>query len=330
MSRCEDISNTIWDDPDFEPLSAHAALLYIWSWTNPRCDMAGIYRVSLQRMTESKVPADAIVAALDELAAAGFAFYEDQVLWVRARVKRLRSRSPQMAKAVAKDLRRIPAAHPLRQRFLDEYADDPWLRTALTTGLGEGMGNLSEKPIGKGDSHRFPVGSTEPPGKGEVVVVSSSGKTELPKEFPGQLKPHLRTIYSVLRDLAVRHNAKAVVPLSLVSVVMARQHKPLVRGAYDFAAWCDGQAQQRKDVVAGYRNWLDKMDDLAGFEQLGDAGQPVAGAPVRNAGGSSGGMNASEMMRSLGLFARTEPSAAADPGSVVTVSDVDILEDTAA
>jgi len=47
-------------------------------------------------------------------------------------------------------------------------------------------------------------------------------------------------------------------------------------------------------------------------------------------GGMSGGMNASEMMRSLGLFARTEPPAAADPGSVVTVSDVDILEDTAA
>jgi hypothetical protein len=46
MARREDFDNSLWSDPDFLALTPQARLLYIWSWTNPRCGMAGIYKLS--------------------------------------------------------------------------------------------------------------------------------------------------------------------------------------------------------------------------------------------------------------------------------------------
>lgn len=95
--------------------------------------------------------------------------------------------------------------------------------------------------------------------------------TDPPDGFPDELRPHLDAAFRVLSALAERHRAKAVTRLSLGSVVMARPRKPLVRSALDYAAWADGKAQRRRDVVAGYRNWLDKQDDLAGVERIADS-----------------------------------------------------------
>jgi hypothetical protein len=94
---------------------------------------------------------------------------------------------------------------------------------------------------------------------------------ELPSDFPEELRAHLEAVFRILRDLAERHNAKAVNPLSLASVLMGNNHKPLVKAAYAFSSWADDQAQRRKDVVSGYRNWLDKTDELAGIEKLDGA-----------------------------------------------------------
>lgn len=317
MSRNEDIDNAIWSDPDFEALSEHATLLYLWSFTNPRCGMAGMYRVSIRGMTESKVPEEHIPDALAELADAGFAFYEGTLLWVRTRVKYLRAKSPQMAKSVANDLLKVPAEHPLRARFLKEYGSAKWLRDELKRTYAEGMGNLSAKPVGKPNPDNVSRTSTEVPGTG-TGTGSSKEPPLLPKDFPEELRAHLRAAFRVLRDLAERHNAKVVTPLSLGAVVMTRRHKPLVKAAFDYAAWADGQAQRRKDVVAGYRNWLEKENDLAGIEQLGPDGMPaangLASSPKRKE-------NASDLLRRFG-----GGSARAD----VDLTDADIVEESAA
>lgn len=105
--------------------------------------------------------------------------------------------------------------------------------------------------------------------QGGTVVPPTSGQVDLPADFPDELRPHLAAVHRVLQDVAERQGAKAVQQLSLASVMMARRRKPLVRAAHDFAAWADGKAQRRKDVVAGYRNWLDRTDDLAAIEDLG-------------------------------------------------------------
>lgn len=285
MPRNEDFDNSFWSEPEVEELSANATLLYIWSWTNLRCGMAGVYRVSLRAMTESKVTVDEIPAALEELAAGRFAFYEESVLWVRARVKRLRTRTPQIAKSIANDLAKIAPEHPIRGQFLQAYADLPWLRDALgdlrPVNLNRGSGEPHQTPRDTGDYVNVTRTSTEVPRSGlrsgqlSGSSPSSTEKVELPSEFPDELRPHLTAVYKVLRDLAGRHNAKEVAPLSLASVVMGRSRKPLVRAAYDCAAHWDGTGRQLKDVVAAYRNWLDRTDTLAGYEQLTADGLPA-------------------------------------------------------
>lgn len=105
------------------------------------------------------------------------------------------------------------------------------------------------------------------------------------EDFPKHLLPHLREAFKVLRDLARSHGAAEVNVRSLSSVVMARQSKPIVKAAYDFRSWADGRATRRKDVVAGYRNWLDKCDDIAGGEP--PPGTP--GAPPSGGGRPRGG-----------------------------------------
>lgn len=289
MSRTEDIDNGIWSDPDFEELSPDATLLYLWSWTNPRCGMAGIYKVSHRTMShECKVAQQAVPDALEELSTAGMLFYEQNVLWVRARVKRLRARSPQMAKAVVKDLRNVPDTHPLKARFVDTYGAAPWLKDALSETYAEGIDRVSENPISKGNPDTVSGPSPDGPGTGQGTGQGDreeEGTTEqregspLPDDFPDELRPHLRVVWRVLTKLAERHRSKAVTPAALANVVMARQHKPLVMAAYDCAAHWNDRKQPLKDPVAAYRNWLDRTDDLAGFEPLDDKGMPC-GAPA--------------------------------------------------
>ena len=275
MSRREDIDNDIWVDPDFAALTPDAKLLYLWSFTNPSCNMSGLYKIGLPAFEfGTGLSRERVAAALSELQSAGegFALYVDQLLWVRSRVKHLRSRSPQMAKAIANDLMKVRIDHPLRVKFLSKYGSDKWLRDALKGTYPDRNGNLSEKPVGKADSDRVTRPSREGPGKGDGSS-STTTTIQVPGSFPRELEPHLDAVFAVLVDLAERHSAKAVSRLSLASVLMApdRRHKPFVRAAHDYAAWADGKAERRKDVVSGYRNWLDKQDDAAGVESIGVA-----------------------------------------------------------
>lgn len=302
MSRREDIDNAIWSDPDFEALSPHATLLYLWSFTNPRCGMAGIYRVSHRAMTECKVPLEHIPGALAELEAAGFAFYHESVLWIRTRVKHLRSRSPQMATGVIRDVESLDPQHPLVERWHATYGADPWLRDALKQRVSrthtDPSENLSEKTVGKGVSDRFPPPSTEGAGKGpgqrqgpsSTEDVSGSvrnharAKVELPKGFPAPARPHLTIVWRVLVEVTERHNLPEIKPLALANVVIANAHKPLVAEVYRYVAWLEDQPEvPHKNLVQGFGRWLKKSSDLVGFEELGTDGLP-AGA-IANSNG---------------------------------------------
>jgi hypothetical protein len=146
----EDIRNDIWADPDFEVLDGTAKLVYIWSWTNPRCDMAGLYTVSLRAIgVECGCDENAVEAAIERLTAARFISYVDGWLWVRTRVKHLRQKGAPMATSVVRDLDRLPAWHSLREDFVNEYAGElskgrPWLQDALEEA---GIRNPSGTPL---------------------------------------------------------------------------------------------------------------------------------------------------------------------------------------
>lgn len=109
---------------------------------------------------------------------------------------------------------------------------------------------------------------------------ASASADAVPDGFPAELRPHAREAMRVLRDAASRQrNAKAVTARALALVIQARPRKPIVAAAYDYAAWLDGK--QRRDLVAGYRNWLDGTADLAALEVLpGEAAPPPPGGNV--------------------------------------------------
>lgn len=166
-------------------------------------------------------------------------------------------------------------ALPLKAAF-QRPETDVTSASSLKSGRGDGSGESGvTDPTTRGDAQMSPESSKET--SQEPSSSSAREKVDLPPDFPEHLRPHLVAVFRVLRDLAERHHGKAVNPLSLAHVVMARPHKPLVRSAFDFASWADGKAQRRKDVVAGYRHWLDGVDDLAGPEQMpGTAMGPTA------------------------------------------------------
>jgi hypothetical protein len=140
LARDESINNAIWDEADFYALSGPAKLIYIWTWTNRRCDFSGIYQVPLAAIaSETKHEEPVVLEALSELHAASFVFYDGTWLFVKARVKRIKTGTVQMCKRIANDLSRVPEDHPYRRQLLDLQGGRVWhskdVRTTLATEL---------------------------------------------------------------------------------------------------------------------------------------------------------------------------------------------------
>ena len=185
MSRREDIDNAIWSDPDFVELSADAKLLYLWSFTNPRCGMAGLYKVSKGPMIyETTVPVDRIDAAVEELESVCFLFFDGRVLWVRSRVKHLRTRTAQIAKSIVSDLRRV-GEHPFVERFVETYGAWEWLADSLSEvhpTLGRGSSDPHLTLNGTSPEGRSTL-KGKGKGKGKGVVNASSEITAVARDL---------------------------------------------------------------------------------------------------------------------------------------------------
>lgn len=141
MSRREDIDTAIWSDPDFLALGPDAKLVYFWSFSNPRCGMSGLYKAVREApLMETGLTSRRLDVALAELSAGRFAFFDGRMLWVRSRIKHLRSKSPNMAKAIARDVEAV-SEHPYAGELVEMYCKGPWLATVL-----EPFRNVSRNP----------------------------------------------------------------------------------------------------------------------------------------------------------------------------------------
>lgn len=116
-----------------------------------------------------------------------------------------------------------------------------------------------------------PATPTAPPTRSskDSTAASRARADEVPEDFPDELRPHAREVMRVLKDLAEQTpGARAVKARAVASTIMPRQRKPLVKAAHDYRAWAIGNGRRGRDVVAGWRNWLDKEPDLATWEPL--------------------------------------------------------------
>lgn len=122
------IVNTIWDT-ELADLSCFAKLVYIWSFTNQSCGMAGVYPVRPKQIALAvDLELDTVNDACVELESASMIVYDGQWLWVCARVKHMNTRTPQIAKSILKDLSVVPKDHPIIAAFTARYESESWLK----------------------------------------------------------------------------------------------------------------------------------------------------------------------------------------------------------
>lgn len=126
-----------------------------------------------------------------------------------------------------------------------------------------------------------PVAGQEQPLPNGHASKQENAHAQVPDNFPDELRPHARVVMRVLREAAVQQRGKAVTARAVGLVIAARPRKPVVKAAYDYAAWLSGRPGHARDVVAGYRNWLDRESDLATLEPLPGEGGGV-GTPPRS------------------------------------------------
>lgn len=96
-----------WGDPDILKLPMRAKLLYLYLWTNTRCNQAGLYEIGIETINwETGLEMNEIPDLL-QLLRKKVAWYPDQnLIWVKNFLRR-QSRSPQFLAAAAKCLETI-------------------------------------------------------------------------------------------------------------------------------------------------------------------------------------------------------------------------------
>jgi hypothetical protein len=107
---------------------------------------------------------------------------------------------------------------------------------------------------------RAPNGASEKKGK-------KPDPDSLPDGFPDELLPVLEAVYPVLCRVAEAKDAIAVSRHALAAAIAKRPRKPHLRTAEALEHWSLfglGQTRPQKDVVARFRDWLDREPDRAG------------------------------------------------------------------
>lgn len=266
MSRSEDFDSEFWSDPDVAALSPAGKLLYVWTWTNPRCNMSGAYQVTRALVTaETGIEGDDLDEAFAELEEHRFAFYDGRIVWVRARVKRLRQKTPNIAKSIGTHLHKLPAGHPYVGMFLDEYGDSGWLTDALSGLSGEGRQSVGDS---RGSSDASSVSSTvgglsaDSPRDGQGDGLGKEGglgeTDDWPDELPEPLRLTAAQLHLRLARLAEQKPGSQAPTRRRVGQLVAdfpEHDHPVLAGEFcDYWLEGGGAKTRRKDLVRTYRD----------------------------------------------------------------------------
>jgi DnaD/phage-associated family protein len=96
-----------WADTFIEALPPEGKLLYIYLWTNPHCNQAGIYNISLGRIAyETHLPIDTLPALMKSLETKIKWYQDDELVWVKNFIKH-QYKSPKFLIGAANRLKSI-------------------------------------------------------------------------------------------------------------------------------------------------------------------------------------------------------------------------------
>lgn len=273
MSRREDIDNAIWSDPDFLGLSVNAKLLYVWSFTNPRCGMSGLYKVTREAAAmETGLTPARLADALGELAEGRFVFYDGRWMWVRSRIKHLRSKSPNIAKSIRSDLE-AAGEHEYARELAEKYRTLEWVGAVCEGFIGtlrnpSNPSNRSEGFQGKGRAGQLLEGPSSASPSTHTAGVRDIAKSEKPKpsapdpnELPADLPPRLAPVVDAIVPRLARIAAlKAATPPTrarvgrIVADFPDRDHRSLAPEFEDYWTHGAGGSKPMRDIAATYRN----------------------------------------------------------------------------
>jgi hypothetical protein len=286
MPRQEDIRNTIWQDIDAEELSNDAILLFIWSWTNERCGMSGLYRCPKPLLCEGRLAGEALDAALQQCEEAGRLRYEKGVLWQVTRVKRLPWRTKQTATAIAAELAEIDQGNPIYGEFVARYNGMPWSkdgegRLILTQGSADpqptldpdstedqatlGKSGVEPSSQGSAEGHPRVQGKGNGNGNGSGKGRSTQGSTALvglAADAPPAIRDAAPHVVEALGRISEIRGFPFADEKRVVGAMCTYPDADHVAVASDMEDWlCNsdhGKRREIKDLVQTYRGQLQR------------------------------------------------------------------------
>jgi hypothetical protein len=275
------VETSIWEE--LEHLSPEAALFYLWSFTNSRCNMSGLYVVSERSMLESKVPARKLPKVLEELEEHQMTFYRRPYLWVKARVKRLHSKTPNYAKSIANDVKELDPDHPLRVAFLRRYSNYGFL-TGVLDDLALESQNTDAPPIETGDPLEGPNANASVNASRRTAAQKEQVADAPPVDLAPDLLERLPAVKAVLdRIVEVRGATSPPTLLSLGRVLASMPLRDHVAEAEKLEHWLchgEGKKQQNRDPVARYRRWLERAPEVVAPSRAAGAAVSTTGQNV--------------------------------------------------
>ncbi len=194
-----------WTNPKIERLSVYAKLLYIYLWTNSRCNPAGLYEIGIDTIfRETKIPEDAIRQSFKELNKKVVWVEDENIVWVKNFIRR-QVRTPKFLKGTVKYLRSTSNLKLVRDLLsynesryniaIPYQYDMDMIPNHLGLGLGLGLGTKDKGGVGGED---VDAGNNRKPLRGKSDV-NLSNIVNCYLENIGMVTP---LIADELRDIA--------------------------------------------------------------------------------------------------------------------------------
>ena len=157
MADYRNVHNAFWHDEYTESLSANERLLYLYLFTNPHVNNAGVFKVTRKKMA-FETGIDEVGACIDRLKEDGKLVEYEGYFWVVNFIKNQTTNSPKIAASILKLLDKIPEG--LAAKIREKY---PSIKESYRKAIDRITGASDTLPIGyeKG-MDTVPIPSVEP------------------------------------------------------------------------------------------------------------------------------------------------------------------------
>ncbi len=125
MANFNTIISSIWEDDKFRKLNdSKSKLLFIYAFSNTRCPISGIYKVSIETMSFETGIKPNCKTNLQHLIEADLVLYDfdKNVIWVRGKIKHDKSwSSKQRMKSIERSISEFSKCSFMQQSFYQQY-----------------------------------------------------------------------------------------------------------------------------------------------------------------------------------------------------------------